>query len=70
MMMSSIRNFMDDVYKGYEKRKNSRTTKNEKRTRNKTKKESLKKKLEFINEIKENEISSEEITLTEISETN
>ena len=77
MMMTSIRNFMDDVYKGYEERKKLAEQQKiliEKqrllREQQVKQKETLKKKLEFINEITENEISSEEITLTEISESN
>tara|TARA_Y100000389_G_C17023307_1_gene299890 strand:+ start:30 stop:404 length:375 start_codon:yes stop_codon:yes gene_type:complete len=52
-IMSSIRGFMDDVYKGYELRKKQAEEYKLKREIEIKKRESLKKKLEFINEVNE-----------------
>ena len=70
MMMSSIRNFMDDVYKGYELRKKQAEEYKKNKEREIKQKESLKKKLEFINEINNDNDEPENITLTEISDSN
>jgi hypothetical protein len=67
-IMTSIRTFMDDVQRGY----NERKKKGEEYKKNKEmeirKKETLKKKLEFINEINEEE--EENIIITEVIDSN
>ena len=67
--MTSIRTFMDDVQRGY----NERKKKGEEYKKNKEmeirKKETLKKKLEFINEINE-EKEEENIIITEVIDSN
>lgn len=68
-IMTSIRTFMDDVQRGY----NERKKKGEEYKKNKEmeirKKETLKKKLEFINEINE-EKEEENIIITEVIDSN
>jgi hypothetical protein len=73
-IMSSIRNFMDDVYKGYEKKnKKKEEEKKEKEEQEKSilKEKKMKRKLELINEINETDGESNEtgesIEVSEIS---
>ena len=67
-IMSSIRGFMDDVYKGYELRKKIAEENKLRRENEIKKRETLKKKLEFINEInEEDEENAENIIISEIS---
>lgn len=64
-IMSSIRGFMDDVYKGYELRKKQAEEYKLKREIEIKKEESLKKKLEFINEVNE---EYGDITISEVND--
>lgn len=63
-MMSSIRGFMDDVYKGYDERKKQAENIKLMKEFEIKKRETLKRKLEFINEIDE---ESGNIIISEIT---
>tara|TARA_Y100001970_G_C14233997_1_gene860664 strand:+ start:780 stop:1166 length:387 start_codon:yes stop_codon:yes gene_type:complete len=68
-IMSSIRNFMDDVYKNYEKRKTQKEKKEEEKKKSIIKEKKMKKTLELIDEINEEEEEEEDQNI-EISEIN